>query len=271
MNTDDTVTDIDSPILFECADGIARITLNRPDKLNSFNVAMHKALRDAIATAAKDKSVRVVLLTGAGRGFCAGQDLGDRDVSTGGEPADLGETVATWYAPLVKSLRALPLPVVCAVNGVAAGAGANIALACDLVLATRSAKFIEPFCKLGLIPDTGGTYFLPRLLGTARAMGVAMTGTPLSAEQAANWGLIWQCVDDDTFADEVEKLLRHLAKAPTKGLARTKQAIHASFDNDLASQLALEGQYMRELGFSHDYAEGVAAFMEKRKPEFKGE
>ncbi|TAM09146.1 MAG: 2-(1,2-epoxy-1,2-dihydrophenyl)acetyl-CoA isomerase [Nevskiaceae bacterium] len=261
----------ETPILFECAAGIARITLNRPDKLNSFNVAMHEALRDAITAVRADKTARVLLITGAGRAFCAGQDLGDRTVAAGGERVDLGHTVATYYAPLVKSLRALPLPVVCAVNGVAAGAGANLALACDLVLAKRSAKFIEPFCKLGLIPDTGGTYFLPRLLGTARAMGVAMTGATLTAEQAANWGLIWQCVDDAALEAEVETLVQHLATAPTKGLARTKQAIYASAGNDLETQLKLEGEYMQELGYSHDYAEGVAAFMAKRKPEFTGE
>lgn len=260
-----------APVLFECADGIARITLNRPDKLNSFNVAMHEALRDAITKVTDDTSARVLLVTGAGRAFCAGQDLGDRSVAAGGERVDLGKTVAKYYAPLVTSLRALPLPVVCAVNGVAAGAGANLALTCDLVIARRSAKFIEPFAKLGLVPDTGGTYFLPRLLGTARAMGVAMTAATLGAEQAADWGLIWKCVDDDTFAAEVEALVQHLAAAPTKGLARTKQAIYASASNTLEAQLKLEGEYMHELGYSHDYAEGVAAFMAKRLPKFTGE
>ncbi|HEU0196799.1 MAG TPA: 2-(1,2-epoxy-1,2-dihydrophenyl)acetyl-CoA isomerase PaaG [Nevskiaceae bacterium] len=260
----------ESPILFSNAGGIARITLNRPDKLNSFNVAMHEALRDAIRKVAEDRSARVLLLTGAGRAFCAGQDLGDRAVAPGGEKVDLGASVESYYAPLVRGLRALPLPVVCAVNGVAAGAGANVVLACDLVIARRSAKFIEPFAKLGLIPDTGGTYFLPRRLGTARAMAVAMTAATLTADQAADWGLIWRCVDDDAFDGEVEALLKRLATAPTKGLARTKQLIYASASNTLDAQLVLEGQTMRELGFTHDYAEGVAAFMAKRAPTFKG-
>lgn len=257
-------------ILFTQEGGIARITLNRPDKLNSFNVQMHEELRDALDRVRDEQSTRVLLLTGAGRGFCAGQDLGDDAVAAGEEPVDLGHTVSTWYAPLVQRLRALPLPVVCAVNGVAAGAGANVALACDIVLATRSAKFIEPFCKLGLIPDTGGTWFLPRRLGTARAMGVAMLGAPLSAEQAEDWGLIWKCIDDDAFDAEVEALLQHFAAAPTLGLARTKEAIYQSASNDFAAQLALEARLMSELGRSHDYAEGVAAFLQKRKPQFKG-
>ncbi|HEX7380731.1 MAG TPA: 2-(1,2-epoxy-1,2-dihydrophenyl)acetyl-CoA isomerase PaaG [Nevskiaceae bacterium] len=260
----------DAPILFTREARVARITLNRPDKLNSFNVAMHEALRVALAQVAVDRDVRVVLLTGAGRGFCAGQDLGDRTVSADSGPVDLGASVATWYAPLVKSLRQLPLPVVCAVNGVAAGAGANLALACDLVVATRSAKFIEPFCRLGLIPDTGGTWLLPRRLGTARAMGVAMLGEPLSAQQAAEWGLIWKCVDDEAFSTEVDALLQHLAQGPTRGYARTKQAIYASSASHFEQQLVLEELFMRELGYSHDYAEGVAAFLGKRKPSFTG-
>jgi 2-(1,2-epoxy-1,2-dihydrophenyl)acetyl-CoA isomerase len=257
-------------ILLSSEGGVARITLNRPDKLNSFNVQMHEELRDAISKVRDSKDARVLLLTGAGRGFCAGQDLGDRSVAPGGAAVDLGDSVERFYAPLVKSLRALPLPVVCAVNGVAAGAGANLALACDLVIATKSANFIEPFCKLGLIPDTGGTYFLPRLVGTARAMGLAMLGDKLSAEQAANWGLIWRCVDDAAFATEIEALLKHLAEAPTLGLARTKHAIYASANNTLENQLNLERDYMREMGFSADYAEGVAAFLGKRKPAFVG-
>lgn len=249
---------------------IARVTLNRPDKLNSFNVQMHEQLRAALDRVQAEGSARVLLLTGAGRGFCAGQDLGDRAVAAGDEPVDLGHTVTTYYAPLVKQLRQLPLPVVCAVNGVAAGAGANVALACDLVIATRSAKFIEPFCKLGLIPDTGGTWFLPRRLGTARALGLSLLGTPLSAQQAADWGLIWQCVDDEAFEQEVEALLQHFATAPTLGLARTKEAIYRSASNDFDAQLALEARFMGELGRSDDYAEGVAAFLEKRKPQFQG-
>jgi len=257
-------------ILFESGAGIARLTLNRPDKLNSFNVAMHGEVRDALARVKTDKSLRVLVLSGAGRGFCAGQDLADRSVAPGAEPVDLGESVEKHYAPLVRTLRALPMPVVCAVNGVAAGAGANLALACDIVIASRSASFIEPFCKLGLIPDTGGTYFLPRLVGTARAIGLAMLGDKLSAEQAVAWGLIWKCVDDASLAQETEALATHFARAPTLGLARTKQAIYASPGNTLDAQLDLERDYMRELGRSADYREGVAAFIEKRQPAFRG-
>jgi 2-(1,2-epoxy-1,2-dihydrophenyl)acetyl-CoA isomerase len=257
-------------ILFERAEGIARITLNRPDKLNSFNVEMHEALRDALADVQADKSLRVLVLTGAGRAFCAGQDLSDRAVAPGGEAVDLGASIDKYYGPLVLALRRLPMPVICAVNGVAAGAGANLPLACDIVLAARSASFVEVFCKLGLIPDTGGTYFLPRLLGSARATALAMLGDKLSAEQAAAWGLIWQCVDDEQLAAETDKLARHFAQAPTLGLARTKQALQASGLNTLEAQLDLERDFMRELGHSADYREGVAAFMAKRAPRFIG-
>lgn len=259
-----------SPILFERADGIARLTLNRPDKLNSFNVAMHEQLRDALLQIRADKTLRVLVLTGAGRAFCAGQDLSDRAVAPGGAAVDLGESIDKYYAPLVLALRRLPLPVICAVNGVAAGAGANLPLACDIVLAARSASFVEVFCKLGLIPDTGGTYFLPRLLGSARATALAMLGDKLSAEQAAEWGLIWKCVDDEQLAAETDKLARHFASAPTLGLARTKQALQASGLNTLEAQLDLERDCMRELGHSADYREGVAAFMAKRPPRFIG-
>jgi 2-(1,2-epoxy-1,2-dihydrophenyl)acetyl-CoA isomerase len=258
-------------ILFENAEGIARLTLHRPDKLNSFTAAMHAEVRDALAAVEADSSVRVLVLTGAGRGFCAGQDLSDRAVAPGGTPVDLGQSIEKHYGPLVLTLRRLPLPVVCAVNGVAAGAGANIALACDLVIAARSASFIEPFCKLGLIPDTGGTYFLPRLVGTARAMGLALLGDKLTAEQAVAWGLIWKCVEDDRLATETDALARQFAAAPTRGLARTKQAIYASPANTLAAQLDLERDLMRELGYSDDYREGVAAFLGKRAPKFTGQ
>jgi 2-(1,2-epoxy-1,2-dihydrophenyl)acetyl-CoA isomerase len=258
-------------ILFEIESGIARLTLNRPDKLNSFTAAMHAEVREALDAVKADASVRVLVLTGAGRGFCAGQDLADRAVAPGAAPVDLGESIEKNYGPLVLRLRSLPLPVVCAINGVAAGAGANMALACDIVIAARSASFIEPFCKLGLIPDTGGTYFLPRLVGTARAIGLAMLGDKLSAEQAANWGLIWKCVEDDKLSQETDTLARHFASGPTKGLARTKQAIYASSTNTLEQQLNLERDFMRELGYSMDYREGVAAFMEKRTPTFRGE
>jgi 2-(1,2-epoxy-1,2-dihydrophenyl)acetyl-CoA isomerase len=258
-------------IRFDIVDGIATLTLNRPEKLNSFTVDMHAEVKDALERVKGDKSVRVLVLTGAGRGFCAGQDLGDRAVAPGSAPVDLGESVEKYYAPLVLALRALPMPVICAVNGVAAGAGANLALACDIVIAAKSASFVEVFCKLGLIPDTGGTYFLPRLIGSARAMGLAMLGEKLSAERAESWGLIWKCVDDEALASEVGALARHFASAPTLGLARAKQALQASGLNTLEQQLALEAGYMRELGYSHDYREGVAAFMEKRTPAFRGE
>jgi len=263
-------------ILFEIKGGIARLTLHRPDKLNSFTAAMHEEVRDAMTRteagvqATSDDSVRVLLLTGAGRGFCAGQDLGERAVAPGGAPLDLGESVERYYAPLVRRLRALQVPVVCAVNGVAAGAGANLAFACDLVIAKQSASFLQPFCKLGLLPDTGGTYFLPRLVGTARAMGLAMLGDKLPAQQAADWGLIWKCVDDDTFAAEIETLLQHLVHAPTLGLARTKHAIYAGARSTLEQQLQHEREAMSELGRSRDYREGVDAFLNKRPPVFHG-
>ncbi len=257
-------------ILFTIEGGIARLTLNRPAKLNSFTASMHEEVRDAIARAGSAPGVRVLLLTGAGRGFCAGQDLTDGAVSVDSGPVDLGQAVERYYAPLLLSLRALPMPVMCAVNGVAAGAGANLALGCDLVLATRSAAFIQSFARLGLIPDTGGTYFLPRLVGTARAMGLTLLGDRLSAEEAANWGLIWKCFDDDSFSAEVEKLLNQLAQAPTLGLARTKQALYASPHNSLAQQLKLECDSMRELGHSEDYSEGVDAFLGKRAAVFHG-
>jgi 2-(1,2-epoxy-1,2-dihydrophenyl)acetyl-CoA isomerase len=257
-------------ILYESRDGIARITLNRPDRLNSFNDAMHAQLREALDRVKADASIRVLLLTGAGRGFCAGQDLGDRAVAPGGSAVDLGASIERNYMPLILTLRVLPLPVVCAVNGVAAGAGANIALACDLVIAARSASFIQAFCKIGLIPDSGGTYWLPRLVGTARAMGLAMLGDKLSAEQAEAWGLIWKCVDDAQFAATVDALVAQLAQAPTKGLAAIKHALHCADRNSLEQQLELERDLQRSLGYGDDYREGVAAFVGKRPPQFKG-
>ena len=257
-------------ILFENRDGAARLTLNRPDRLNSFTVQMHQEVRDALERIRSSMSARVLMITGAGRGFCAGQDLSDPSVAPAGDAVDLGLAIETHYAPLVRLIRSLPIPVVCAVNGVAAGAGANLAFACDIVIATKSASFIESFAKLGLIPDTGGTFFLPRLAGTARAMGIAMLGDKVSAEQAAAWGLIWQCVDDAEFAAARDALVDRLAAAPTKGLARTKQAIYASAGNSLDSQLDLERDFMRELGNSEDYREGVKAFTEKRSPKFQG-
>jgi len=256
-------------ILFDLTGGIARLTLNRPDKLNSFNAEMHAEVRDALARVTRD-GARVLVLTGAGRGFCAGQDLGDRAVAPGGARVDLGESIERNYRPLILGLRNLPMPVVAAVNGVAAGAGANLALACDLVIAAKSASFVQAFCRLGLVPDSGGTWFLPRLVGTARALGLAMLGEKLSAEQAAQWGLIWRCVEDVELASVVEQLATRLAAAPTLGLARTKQAIHASWNHTLEQQLDRERDLQRELGASADYAEGVAAFLAKRDPKFVG-
>jgi 2-(1,2-epoxy-1,2-dihydrophenyl)acetyl-CoA isomerase len=257
-------------ILFSTEDGIARLTLNRPDRLNSFNDAMHAEVRDALERVKADTTTRVLLLTGAGRGFCAGQDLSDRAVLPGEAPVDLGASIERNYKPLILGIRALPLPVVCAVNGVAAGAGANIALACDLVIAARSASFIQAFAKIGLIPDSGGTYFLPRLVGSARAMGLALLGDKLSAEDAAEWGLIWRCVDDGQLQSVVDKLLEQFAHAPTRGLAAIKHALQASSANALAEQLDLERDLQRALGASDDYREGVAAFMAKRPPNFTG-
>jgi 2-(1,2-epoxy-1,2-dihydrophenyl)acetyl-CoA isomerase len=258
-------------IQFQIENGVALLTLNRPDRLNSFTRAMHLEVRDALDTVQNDRSVRVLVLTGAGRGFCAGQDLAERAVEPGAAGVDLGESVEKFYAPLVLTLRSLPMPVICAVNGVAAGAGANLALACDIVLAATSASFVEVFCKLGLIPDTGGTWHLPRLIGHARATGLAMLGDKLSAATAEQWGLIWRCVPDAVLMDEALAMAEHFASAPTKGLAFTKKALHASYTNTLPEQLKLEGEMMRELGYSHDYREGVAAFIAKRPAHFKGE
>jgi 2-(1,2-epoxy-1,2-dihydrophenyl)acetyl-CoA isomerase len=257
-------------ILFDQADGVARLTLNRPDRLNSFNVDMHTEVRDALTRARDDAACRVLVITGAGRGFCAGQDLSDRSVSPAGAKTDLGESIELRYKPLVLALRAMPKPVIAAVNGVAAGAGANIALACDLVIAARSASFIQSFSKLGLVPDSGGTWSLPRLVGQARAIGLAFLGDKLSAEQAAEWGMIWRCVDDAELPTVVDQLARQLAAAPTRGLARTKEAIYTAGARTLEQQLDIERDFQRELGFSADYAEGVAAFMEKRTPQFTG-
>ena len=250
---------------------LARITLNRPERLNSFNHAMHDALAAALdALEHADPPVRALLLSGAGRGFCAGQDLADRAVSPSEEAPDLGESLETRYNPLVRRLRALPMPVVCAVNGVAAGAGANIALACDIVVAARSASFVQPFCKLGLVPDSGGTWLLPRAVGTPRAMGLAMLGERIDAERAKAWGMIWDCVDDAELGAHAEALAVRLASQPTAGLVRTRRAMHAAAGHTLDEQLDLERDLQREAGRSDDYREGVAAFMEKRTPRFTG-
>jgi 2-(1,2-epoxy-1,2-dihydrophenyl)acetyl-CoA isomerase len=257
-------------IVLELVDGVARLTLNRPDRLNSFTVEMHGEVADALERVATDDAVRVLVLTGAGRGFCAGQDLSDRAVAPGGEAVDLGDSVERFYAPLIRRIAGLDKPVIGAVNGVAAGAGANIALACDIVIAARSAKFIQSFANIGLIPDSGGTWILPRLIGQARALGLALTGEPLPAETAAEWGLIWKCVDDTELAGEVERLAAKFATGPTKGLARTKALIRGSSQYSLDEELDLERDAMRQLGFSEDYREGVAAFMEKRQARFVG-
>lgn len=258
-------------IQYAVKDGVAVLTLNRPDKLNSFTQAMHLEVRAALDALQADPTIRVLVLTGAGRGFCAGQDLGDRAVAPGAKSVDLGDSVEQFYAPLVLTLRNLPMPVICAVNGVAAGAGANLALACDIVIAAQSASFIEAFCRLGLIPDTGGTWHLPRLIGMARATGLAMLGEKLSAEKAEQWGLIWRCVPDADLMTEAMAMATHFASAPTKGLAFTKKALQASYANTLPEQLKLEGAMMRELGHSHDYHEGVAAFIGKRPANFRGQ
>jgi 2-(1,2-epoxy-1,2-dihydrophenyl)acetyl-CoA isomerase len=258
-------------VLVERDGSVTVITLNRPDRLNSFTVEMHGALAAALDAAAQDKACGAILITGAGRGFCAGQDLSDRAVAPGKEKRDLGESLEQRYNPLVRRLRALPKPVVVAVNGVAAGAGANLALHGDIVLAAKSAKFIQSFAKIGLMPDSGGTWTLTHLLGEARAKALTLLAEPLSAEQAVAWGLIWKAVEDTDLMEQARTLAAHLAAQPTMALATIKQAIHAAATNTLDQQLDLERDGQRKLGFSDDYAEGVAAFMEKRTPVFTGQ
>ena len=264
------MTDSFNTIKFGIADGLATLTLNRPDKLNSFNTEMFDEMRTAFKQIRADKSVRCVLITGAGRAFCAGQDLGDRAVSSGAERPDLGQSVENNYNPLVRSIAGLEMPVICAVNGVAAGAGSSITLGCDMVFAARSAKFIQSFSKIGVIPDSGGTWLLPRLVGRARALGLALLGETISAEQAENWGLIWKCVDDEQLMEEATQTAKHLASQPTKGLSLIKRAMAASASNSFDDQLNLERDFMAIAGKTDDYQEGVAAFMEKRTPTFTG-
>ncbi|HEX6265743.1 MAG TPA: 2-(1,2-epoxy-1,2-dihydrophenyl)acetyl-CoA isomerase PaaG [Burkholderiales bacterium] len=258
-----------SSILVSLDGGVLGVTLNRPDKLNAFNPEMHQLLRKALERARDESAVRAVLLTGAGRGFCTGQDLSERNVSSDA-PLDLSVSLGSHYNPLVRRLRELPKPVVCAVNGVAAGAGANIALACDLVIAARSASFVQSFSRLGLVPDSGGTWFLPRLVGSARAMGLALLGEKLTAEEAQRWGMIWRVVEDEALMKEAASIAQTLAQGPTKGYGLLKKALLASAGNSLDAQLDLERDLQREAGLTQDYREGVAAFMQKRKPEYKG-
>ena len=261
---------MDAFILSEVEQGVMTITLNRPDRLNSFNDLMHHQLAACLTQAERDENVRCLLITGAGRGFCAGQDLNDRNVDPSGPAPDLGLSVERFYNPLVRRLAALPKPVIAAVNGVAAGAGATLALGCDIVLAARSANFVMAFSKLGLVPDCGGSWFLPRVAGRARAMGLALLGEKLSAEQAAQWGMIWQLVEDAELADTSRQLARHLATQPTFGLGLIKKALQASETNGLDAQLDLERDYQRLAGRSDDYREGVSAFLAKRPPQFSG-
>ena len=260
---------MDASVLVDRRDAWSIVTLNRPERLNAFNEDMHRRLAAILDEAAADESCRALLLTGSGRGFCAGQDLSERIQGDGGPP-DLGATLEHFYNPLTRRLRTMRKPVVCAVNGIAAGAGANIALACDIILAARSAKFIQAFAKIGLIPDSGGTFFLPRLVGEARARGLALLAEPISADQAQDWGLIWQALDDEALRREAEDLTARLAAQPTQGLALIKEALNASGANGLEAQLDLERDLQRRAGRTLDYAEGVRAFLEKRPATFTG-
>jgi 2-(1,2-epoxy-1,2-dihydrophenyl)acetyl-CoA isomerase len=258
-----------SSIAFSIADKVATITLNRPDKLNSFTRHMHGELRQAMQIVETDPSVRCLVLTGAGRGFCAGQDLADLSFDPA-DRTDLSQLIGENFNPLISRIRALPKPTIAKVHGIAAGAGANLALACDLVIAGNKASFLQAFVNIGLVPDSGGTLFLPEKVGIARALGLAMLGEKLSAEQAAQWGLIWQCVADESLDTTVSNIAAKLANMPTRALAAIKQTMYAAGTQTLAAQLDMESNLQGKLGVSYDYNEGVAAFLEKRKPKFEG-
>ncbi|MCR0048558.1 2-(1,2-epoxy-1,2-dihydrophenyl)acetyl-CoA isomerase PaaG [Acinetobacter baumannii] len=257
-------------IIAEEKNGVGYLTFNRPKALNSFNVDMHREVAEVLNLWTKNPDVRCVVISGEGRGFCAGQDLGDRVVDPNAEAPDLGYSIETYYNPLIKTIVNMPKPVICAVNGVAAGAGANIALACDLVIAAKSANFVQAFCRLGLVPDSAGTWFLPRAVGHARAMGLALLGDKLPAETAKEWGMIWDVVEDAELKTKVTELAERLAKQPTFGLSLIKKAIHQSSNNTFDEQMLLERDLLRIAGRSEDYREGVQAFMNKREPNFKG-
>ncbi|CAI3141464.1 2-(1,2-epoxy-1,2-dihydrophenyl)acetyl-CoA isomerase [Acinetobacter baumannii] len=257
-------------IIAEEKNGVGYLTFNRPKALNSFNVDMHREVAEVLNLWTKNPDVRCVVISGEGRGFCAGQDLGDRVVDPNAEAPDLGYSIETYYNPLIKTIVNMPKPVICAVNGVAAGAGANIALACDLVIAARSANFVQAFCRLGLVPDSAGTWFLPRAVGHARAMGLTLLGDKLPAETAKEWGMIWDVVEDAELKTKVTELAERLAKQPTFGLSLIKKAIHQSSNNTFDEQVLLERDLQRIAGRSEDYREGVQAFMNKREPNFKG-
>ncbi len=264
------MNDTDNVLITTQHDGFAVLQLNRPQQLNAFNTELHQALYQALQQAGDDEDCRAIIITGAGRGFCAGQDLGERNPNNRSDKANLGETLEKFYNPLVTLIRNMPKPIICAVNGVAAGAGANIAFACDFTIAAVSAKFIESFCKLGLVPDAGGSHTLTHRIGEARAKAMTMLGEPIDATTAADWGLIYQAVADDALMDTALALAERLAKAPTYGLGLTKLAIHEAQNQSFEEQLLLEKDYQQRAGYSPDYDEGVQAFLEKRPPNFTG-